>query len=142
MAKTAEQAVQRYLQSTQSGQARQRYLDGIAGTQVNPMEEAAKADQLYLQRVQEAVTSGRRQAALLNTPKSRWTDNATKKGADRLATGAAQAADKVRAHFQKWTPIYQQISQQVQAMPKMTTEDSIARSAATIRAMKQAAGKA
>jgi hypothetical protein len=141
MATSAEQAVKRYTDAMQSGAARQKYLDGIASTTENPMEKAAAAEDLYLRRVQEAVSSGRRREKLLSTPMQRWKDNATKKGGERLATGAAAAVDKVRAHFQKWTPIYQQVSAAVASMPKGTIEDSVARAAAAIRMLKSAAGK-
>lgn len=141
MGATAEQAVKRYLDAAQSGVSRQKYIDGINATTVNPMAEAAKQEELYLRNVTESVRSGRRAAKLNSVPVSRWKDGAIKKGADRLASGALSAADKVRAHFQTWTPIYQNISQTVAAMPKGTTEDSIARAAMAIRMMKQAAGK-
>lgn len=141
MATTAEQAVQRYLAAAASGASRQKYIDGINSTTVNPMAEAAKQEELYLRNVTEAVRSGRRAAKLNAVPVERWKQGAIKKGADRLASGAQAAADKVRQHFQTWMPVYQNVSNTVAAMPKGTTEDSIARAAMAIRMLKQAAGK-
>ena len=141
MATTAEQATKRYLDAAGSGASRQKYIDGINSTTVNPMAEAAKNEELYLRNVTESVRSGRRAAKLNSVPVERWKKGAVTKGADRLASGAAAAADKVRAHFQTWMPIYQNVSQVVNAMPKGSTEDSIARAAAAIRMLKQAAGK-
>lgn len=138
---SAEGAVKRYMEGTQSGAARQRYLEGIEAVTESPMEKAAAADQLYLRRVQESVESGRRRQRLLETPMSAWKDGAKRKGADRIASGAAAAVEKVRRHFQKWTPIYQEISREIASMPKGSVEDSIARAAHAIRRLKQAAGK-
>ena len=139
---TAESSVKRYLEGTQSGAARARYLEGIEAVTESPMEKAAAADQLYLRRVQESVESGRRAARLRETPMSVWKEGAKRKGADRLASGAAAAVEKIRRHFQKWTPIYQEVSREVSTMPKGSTEDSIARVAHVIRRLKTAAGKA
>jgi hypothetical protein len=45
------------------------------------------------------------------------------------------------AFFTKWMPIYQQVSQTVQAMPKGGLSNAIARSSQAIQMMMQAAGK-
>lgn len=136
-----ETVVQRYLEGTSSPQAKKKYQEGVDAVTESPMQKAADSDQLYLQRIQESVSSGRRRQALLAVPLSRWKDNAKGKGADRLAGGARAAADKVRAHFQKWSPIYQQIKQECAAMPKGSIEDSMARVRRAIEISKQAAGK-
>lgn len=138
---TPQQMAQRYLQGVQGGAARQRYLDGVSAVTESPMAKAAAADDLYLQRVTESVNSGRRKQKLLAAPLSRWKDNASKKGAERYASGAAAAMDKVNAHFQKFGPIYDQVSKEVASMPKGTIEDSIARVAHVMRRLKEAAGK-
>lgn len=138
---TAEAAVKRYLEATQSGAAKQRYKDGIEKVTESPMAKAAEADDLYLMRVEESVRSGKRRQKLLNTPMQRWKDNAKNKGADRLASGAAAAADKVRAHFQQWAPVYENISSTVAAMPKGGRENAKARAAKAIDMLMDAANR-
>ncbi|HLL33799.1 MAG TPA: hypothetical protein VK545_07890, partial [Streptomyces sp.] len=97
-----EDMVQSYLQGMRSAGAKERYQRGIESYQGNPMARAAEADAKYLERVQESVSSGRRRNKLLAVPVQRWKDNAKGAGADRLASGAAKAAEKVRAHFTKF----------------------------------------
>lgn len=142
MAFNAEQATKRYLESTQSGAARQKYIDGIQGVTESPMERAAQAEDLFLKRVEESVRSGRRAAKLRSTPMERWKANAIKKGAERLGSGAAAAADKMRAHMQRFGPVYDSIHEGVKSMPKGTEADALARVAFSMRKLKEAAGKA
>lgn len=142
---TAEQAAVRYQQGTSSPNAKQKYIDGINSVTESPMEKAASpaATQLYLNRVQESVSSGRRQQRLRETSISSWKDAATKKGADRLASGAAAAMNKVRAHFQKWMPIYAEAKAAAAAIQKDgTTATAVQKVQAAIDVMKRAAGKA
>lgn len=143
MAVSAEASVQKYLRATTSGEARQRYIDGVAAVTESPMAKAAspEAMQLYESRVMESVRSGKRAKKLLEAPLSRWKDNATKKGAERLASGAQAAADKVRAHFQKWAPIYQQVSDAVSSMPKGGRANAKARADKAIDMLMDAAGR-
>lgn len=141
MATSAEQIVQRYQQAMASGVTAQRYKDGIDAVTQNPMEKAAAAAPYYLQRVQEAVSSGKYAEKLRQTPMARWKDGAKNKGAARLASGAAQAIDKVRAAAQKWAPIYNQVSETVQAMNKGGLVNAQARSAKAIEMMMSAAGR-
>lgn len=121
--------------------AGQAYVDGINGYNGNPMAAAAAADDKYLANVQAAVASGRRQAALMAVPVATWKANATGKGKQRLSDGARTALPKVQAHFQKWGPIYAQVSQQAKSMPNNSIDDGIARVRAVIVALRQAAGK-
>lgn len=137
----ADQAVKKYLDRIQSGSAKEAYRNGIDAVTENPMQKAADADDLYLARVEESVRSGRRRNALLSVPMTRWKENAKTKGAERLASGAVAAADKVRSHFQKWAPIYDQASEAVKSMPKGTREDAKARVGRVIDILMDAAGR-
>lgn len=140
MAKSVDSIVKRYLDGMTSGAAKSKYLEGIEAVTESPMEKAAAADDLYLQRVEESVRSGKRAAKLRATPLSRWKDNAKKK-VDRLASGATASADKVRGHFTKWTPIYEDISRTVQAMPKGSRQAAKDRVAKAIDMLMDAAGR-
>lgn len=135
-------AVANYLKGMQG--AGDKYKKGIQGVTVNPMQLAAtpEATQRYVDGVTASVSSGRRAAALNAVPLSRWQNNAMNVGASRLASGAQKATDKVAAHFQKWGPIQQNISDTVNAMPKGGLANAQARSAASIAMSMQAAGTA
>lgn len=139
---SAEAAVQRYMNGMSSGTAVAKYKEGVQSVTVSPMELAAApaAMDLYLRRVQESVSSGKRRQKLLEAPLERYKNNALAK-ADRLASGAKAAADKVRAHFQKWMPIYQNVHDAVKNMPKGGVEEAKARSGKAIEMLMAAAGR-
>lgn len=140
MAKQTDAAA-RWLAAMQSGTTTQNYKDGVAATTVNPMELAANNINGYLSGVQDAVQSGRMEAALRATPVSTWKNGCTGTGSQRLSQGATAAAARVQAHFQKWTPIYRQISDTIAAMPKGGMANAMARQQAAYTMLKQAAGK-
>lgn len=142
MSVNAAQAAKRYQDSMAAPSTKQKYVEGINGTTVNPMALAADAEALYLQRVTEASNSGRRRQKLLAANPATWKANASGKGANRLAEGAKTAADKVQAHFQKWGPIYDSVSSTVNAMPKGGLAEAQARSSKAIEMLMQAAGRA
>lgn len=139
---TAEQAVARYMAGMSSSTATAKYKEGVQAVTESPMEKAASpaSMDLYLKRVQDSVTSGRRRDRLLAVPLDRYKSNAIAK-ADRLASGAKAAADKVRAHFSKWMPIYKSVSDTVKNMPKGGVEEAKARSGKAIEMLMQAAGR-
>jgi hypothetical protein len=56
------------------------------------------------------------------------------KGVQRVASGAQTAQPKMAAFMTEFLPVAESVSQQTKAMPKMTLEDSIARSTVAIRA--------
>lgn len=143
MAVSAEAAAKRYSDSMQSGATKQRYIDGVNATTVNPMALAATpaAMQKYQDRIMESIRTGRRVNALNATPAQAWKDGAVKKGADRLASGAQGAAAKVRAHFQKWAPIYQQASDAAAAVTGTGRSAALQKVAAAMNVLMDAAGR-
>lgn len=120
----------------------QKYRDGINGTTVNPMAEAAKpdAEARYLAAVTEASSSGRRTAKLNAVPLERWKTNAATVGAQSLSSGATKAKAKVAAHFQRFGPVYQQASEAARAA-KAGGASPLSRVATAINVMRAAAGK-
>lgn len=142
MARAKRNGAAKWLAAMTGSVARQNYVDGIQGCNVNPMALAADADQLYLQQVTDAVNSGRRRTALMAAPPQRWKDNATGKGAQRLADGAKTASPKVVAHFNTWDPIYDQASAAAAAIPKDGTKaTAIRKIEAAMDVMMAAAGR-
>lgn len=140
MAKNTDHAA-RWLAAMQSPTTTQNYKDGVNATTKNPMQLAAQNINGYLAGVQDAVQSGRMVAALNNTPVSVWKNGATGTGATRLAPGATAAAAKVQAHFAKWTPIYNNISQTIAGMAKGGLANAMQRQQIAYQMLKEAAGK-
>jgi len=144
MPKTADQMATNWQQGMQNPSTAQKYKQGIGNFQGNPMALAAspEATALYLSRIQMAVSSGKRANKLNAVPVERWRNNAMNIGANLLSSGANKAIDKVRTHFQKWAPIYQQASAAAHALPKGGEANALARVQAAIHTMMVAAGTA
>ncbi len=143
MAKAASQMAQNWIQAMQNPATANKYKQGITNTTVNPMAKAAtpESEALYLSRVQQAVASGRRSQRLQATPVDRWKNNAINVGATQLSSGAQKAQDKVQQHFNKWAPIYGQMSDAANALPKGGMANALARVQAAISVAMQAAGR-
>lgn len=143
MAKSAAQMAGNWSSAMQNPATATKYKQGITNTTVNPMAKAAtpEAEALYLQRIQQAVASGRRSQKLQSTPVDRWKNNAVNVGAQSLSMGAQKAQDKVAQHFNKWQPIYQQMSDAAKALPKGGLANAMARVQAAVTIAMQAAGR-
>jgi hypothetical protein len=143
MAKSAQDSAAKWLAAMQAPATSQAYAAGVAAVTVSPTAQAAtpQAEQLYLQGVQDAVSSGRRAAALNSVTLQAWQAAASGKGAQRLSSGAQAAQGKVQAFFTKFAPVFQNIHQTVNAMPKGGMANSLARVQTAITLLKQAAGK-
>lgn len=139
---SAQQMADRYLQSMKAGSTQDRYKQGIDSVTESPMAKAAtqEATDLYLRRIQESVSSGRRQQKLMAVPLQRYKDNAKAK-ADRLASGAQAASAKVVAHFQRYQPIYEQASNAAKNLPKGGINEAQARWRASTEVLMAAAGR-
>jgi len=141
--KSAAQMSANWTKGMQNPTTVQKYKDGINGFQGNPMALAAApdAEARYLANVQASVSSGKRQQKLNSVPAQRWKDNAVNVGANALATGAVKAKPKVDDHFQRWAPVYNQMSDVVKSMPKGGMANAMARVQAAIGIAMQAAGR-
>jgi hypothetical protein len=140
--RSAQQMAAKWKAAMASGVASQNYKDGINAYNGNPMAEAATPEAMakYQNRVNESITSGKRQRKLLAANPATWKQNAVTVGAAALASGATKAASKVEAHFQRFGPAYQQASDAAKAIPHDgSTESALARVRAAIQVMKDAA---
>jgi hypothetical protein len=121
--------------------ASESYKQGIQGTNVNPMAVAASRLDLYRQKTAEAVDSGRMAQRLNATPVEYWRSQALSIGAANLARGAQKGAQKMGAFINRAVPFWDQLSKQIQGMPKGSREAAIARQQAAMDAMKQFSGR-
>lgn len=146
MARTLDpaQMAATWVQQMGSPQTQTRYKNGVQAVTTSPTALAAspEATQNYLNGIQQAVASGKRQASLNAVSLQSWQSTTINKGAPRLGTGAAASQNKFQTAMTKWAPIYTQISQQVAQMPKGGLANAVARSQAAITALMQAAGRA
>lgn len=108
---------------------------GVEDVTESPMDKAADAAEKYVQRVQEAVNSGKFQQRLRNTPLSKWKDNTLNKGLQRIGSGAQAAQSDVEEFFEELFPYQERLSREVDQMSDVTLEDSIARMTAWTRGM-------
>jgi len=69
------------------------YADGIKGA-TDVIAKAIAAEDLYAQKVQEAIASKRRATKLAEVSDEQWRKAALDKGAPRIAAGMAAAKDK------------------------------------------------
>lgn len=140
MAFNPQAAADRWRRNASSANARQSYVDGINNFDGNPMQLAAKADDLWFQRIEQVYQSGSRTQKLAQMPREAWSGPAVAK-ADRYTAGIAVGAPKMLAHMQRFGPVYDSIRAQAAQMPRGTIEDSLARVRMSIEKLKTAAGK-
>jgi len=108
--------------------------NGANAVQTAPGQLAAAAAPKMLQKVTAAIQSGKYAARVSSVTLGDWKQAYIQKGIPRVAQGAQQAAPKMQAFLQEFLPVAAAVSAQVDSMPKITIEDSVARSAAAIRA--------
>ena len=113
--------------------ATQSIRDGINAVTESPTEQAAAQGDLMLQKIQEAVNSGRWAEGLRRISLAEWKAATLDKGVDRIASGIQAAKPKILAFMEEWLPYEEAISQQVKTMSRGSIEDSINRAAAVIR---------
>jgi hypothetical protein len=141
--KTAAQMAASYQQAMANPQTAANFTAGVQAVTQSPAAAAAtpQAEQLYIQGVQQSVTSGKRAAALQAVTLQQWQQATTQKGAARLASGAQAAQSKVQAFFTKQAPVYAAMKAAVSNMPKGGLVNAVARVQAALQVEMAAAGR-
>ena len=132
--KNPQQVAQKWARNL--GAATQDITDGVNSVQTAPTQQAAAAKNTMLAKLTQSVNNGKWERGLARVSLQDWKTAMISKGVQRVASGAQSAEPKMAKFMSDFLPVAQQVSQQVKAMPKITIEDSIARSAAAIRAFK------
>jgi hypothetical protein len=109
---------------------------GVMAVRESPMEKAANSAQLYAQKVQEAVASGRYQAGLRAVSLSEWQEATANKGVNRITAGVQAALPKVQAFQAQLQPFAEQVKRQIATMPKGGPAESDARMLAAVNMMR------
>lgn len=123
----AATVAQRWQQSAASAQT--RYTEGIASTSVDPTQLAIQAQAKMLQNLTQAVTGGRWARGLQKVGKAGWQAAAQAK-ANNYSTGIQASGEKYAAAIAPVLAAEAQLQAQIRAMPNVTIQDAIARSAA------------
>jgi hypothetical protein len=108
---------------------------GIQRVTTSPGELAAAKQEKMLQKVTEAITSGKWAERVRSVTVEDWRRAALNKGIPRIAAGADGAMDKQREFASQLLPYLDAVVSEVKRMPDLTLEDSIARAAHVIRQM-------
>ena len=128
---TSSQAADKQIKNL-SGSVEQIRI-GVDRVTESPMEKAAANVDGYLAGVQRAVTNGKFQAGLRRVSLEEWKEKFKTKGIPRIASGAQASRGKLVKFYDEFFPFLDSAQREVNAMPKVTLEDSIARASAMIR---------
>lgn len=104
---------------------------GVNSVTVNPMEQAANAQDRYIAGIQKAVSSGKWQAGLRRKSLQDWKDAMNNKGAARVASGATAAVPKVQAFMGQFLPYINSVVSSLP--PRGDLETNIQRANAVMR---------
>lgn len=108
---------------------------GIDAVTESPMEKAAAKQDKMLANITAAVQDGRWAAGLRSVNVQDWKSKTKQKVGERLA-GGVEAARSKHQQFTQWqVNTLNTILPRIAAMPDLTLEDSIARTAEFIRQM-------
>lgn len=130
---TPKQAADKWSQRTTAAVA--DYKAGVLRVTESPTAKAAMAADKMLQNIMEAIQSGRWKAALEAVSLEDWKKATSEKGAGRMAQGVQGAVNKQEAYYTEVFPVLERIQREIEGMPNLTLEDSIARAAHLMREM-------
>lgn len=100
---------------------------GVDRVETSPTEQAADSQDKMLQHLQQAVSSGKWGNALRKVSLQQWKQTMKQKVQARLAGGVDQAMDKRQAFDKYLVDTLNNVLPEIDSMPSMTLEDSVAR---------------
>lgn len=125
----ADQATAKWLQNI--GTATDRMKSGAMAVTVAPGQKAAAAADKWLQRVQQSQAKYKNNVARVSL--QQWQDSYVNVGIPRVSQGAQAKKAKYTAAMADFLPYLAQGVAKIDAMPKVTLADSIARATAMIQ---------
>lgn len=105
--------------------------NGVARVQVSPGASAARAADKWLMRVTQSKDKFARRVGAVTL--ADWQNAMNQYGISRVAQGAQSKQGKMQGFMQEFLPHLQSGVAQIDAMPKNTLEDGVARAVAMIR---------
>lgn len=130
---TAEEAAKKHAERLKA--STQYIRSGVQAVTESPMEKAAQQQDKMLAKLTEAVTTGKWQAGLRRVTLQQWKDALINVGVPRIPAGVDAAHDKIVAFYRDLLPYEERIQSELEGMPDLTLEDSVARAAHWIRRM-------
>lgn len=112
--------------------ATQQVIEGVARVTEAPGMKAARQKQVYLANVQAKADKWERNVAAV--PLQEW-QQATAAGAQRIAAGVQAKAHKMEGFLREFIPHVEQVQQRVNAMPRGSFEQNLARMVENARGM-------
>jgi len=106
---------------------------GVNRVTVNPAEKALEAQDKMVNNWNAAVNDGKWAAGLGRVTLSSWKNDMLTKGVQRIAAGATAAKPKMQAFMTDFLPHVTTVQNEIEGMPDLTIEDSIARAAHWMR---------
>lgn len=114
---------------------------GVQRVTVAPGQQAAAAQSLMLQRLTDAITSGKWARQVSSVSLSDWQNAMTNKGIPRISQGVTTAQKNKQGIITATLAAVDTAAAQANALPKGGLEQSIARATTFMRAMSQNAPK-
>jgi len=128
---TPSQAAQKLGQRiAQSGAA---YLAGVQAVTENPAQKAIAAKAKWEAGIMDAIANNRFEKGLSKVTLQGWKQSVADFGQNRYTSSATKAEKNYAAFAQEFFPFLDTVSDEVDSMPNMTIEDSIARMAHNVR---------
>lgn len=112
--------------------ATQQVIEGVQRVTEAPGVKAARQKQAYIQNVQAKVDKW--EANVSRVPLSEW-QQATTQGAQRIAAGVQAKAHKMEGFLREFIPHVEAVQNRVNAMPRGSFEQNIARMVENARGM-------
>jgi len=130
---TADQVAAKW--KTRAGAAGADWLNGIKRTDVDPAAAAVAQKAKYVAKMSDPLTHDKWATNLGLVSKASWVASCEAKGSARYTSGINAAVDKYRQRIAGVLAHIQAGRAALEALPNVTIEDAIARSAQFIRHM-------
>ena len=134
--KSLQTTIDNWVAGTGTGQ--QRYLDGVAQTQVDPTQLAINNKSALLQNFQNAVNNGLWERRLAAAGKQAWQAGVASKGGANWTNGITNGKTKFGTKMAAVLQVEAGLQQQIDSMPSGTPAANDARMLAWANGMRQA----
>jgi len=132
---TASQAAEKHNRNLKNAETDIR--NGINALTVSPTVQAAKKQDKMLANLTAAIRDGSWKRGLEAVTLEDWRKSAIEIGIPRIAAGIDAARADVEKFFADFLPFLQGVQNQIEAMPDLSFQDSLARMIANAKAIKE-----
>lgn len=113
--------------------ASQAIRDGVNAVTTAPGQAAAAQQQRMLQRITDAIQSGKWASAVSSVSLQQWQNSMLTSGLANISNGIRKGQPKMQSFLNSFLPFLSTVQQQVKAMPATTQADREARMLANMR---------